>query len=266
MDLELAGKRALVTGSTLGIGRAIAEALLREGASVVINGRDTSRVASVTDELKKLGDAQGDVTGVAADLATAEGAATLIEQAGSIDILINNAGYFDVVPFAEIDDAAWLDIFETNVMSGVRLSRAILPGMLTRDWGRIIFIGSDQSSKPNPAMAHYAMTKTAVVSIARSLAEQTQNTGVTVNTVQVAPTWTEGVETFMNTMAGIEGISADEMSEEYFANGEGRTSLLGRWAKPEEIADVVAFLCSPRAAAINGSAPRADGGMVRSLF
>ena len=265
MDLELSGKRALVTGSTLGIGRAIAESLLREGASVIINGRDKDRVASVTGELKTL----GKVSGIAADLSSAKGAESLIDQAtkaGAIDILINNAGYFDVVPFADIDDAAWAHIFETNVMSGVRLSRAFLPGMLERNGGRIIFIGSDQSSKPNPAMAHYAMTKTAVVSIARSLAEQTKGTGVTVNTVLVAPTWTEGVETFMNTMAEIEGMTPEEMSKEYFADGEGQTSLLGRWAKPQEIADVVAFLCSPRAATINGSAPRADGGMVRSLF
>ncbi len=273
MDLELAGKRALVTGSTLGIGRAVAEALLAEGADVVINGREQTRVDGVVDELKKLGHAQGvikgTISGIAADLSSAHGAALLIDHAtqqGPIDILINNAGFFDVVPFEDIDDAAWFNIFETNVMSGVRLSRAIMPGMLERDWGRIIFIGSDQSSKPNPAMAHYAMTKTAVVSIARSLAELTQNTGVTVNTVQVAPTWTEGVATFMNTMAELEGITPEEMSKDYFANGEGRTSLLGRWAKPQEIADVVAFLCSPRAAAINGSAPRADGGMVRSLF
>ena len=265
MDLELSGKRALVTGSTLGIGRAIAEALLKEGAEVVINGRDDARVSKVMAELASL----GKVSGVTADLATAGGAKTLIKRStepGPIDILVNNAGYFDVVPFEEIDDAAWLDIFETNVMSGVRLSRAMLPGMLERNWGRMIFIGSDQSSKPNPAMAHYAMTKTAVVSIARSLAEQTKGTGVTVNTVQVAPTWTEGVEAFMKSMAEIEGITPEEMSKEYFATGEGNTSLLSRWAKPTEIADVVAFLCSPRAAAINGSAPRADGGMVRSLF
>jgi NAD(P)-dependent dehydrogenase (short-subunit alcohol dehydrogenase family) len=265
MDLELSGKRALVTGSTLGIGRAIAEALLKEGAEVVINGRDDARVSKVASELAAL----GKVSGVTADLSTAGGANTLIKRAtepGPIDILVNNAGYFDVVPFEEIDDAAWLDIFETNVMSGVRLSRAMLPGMLERNWGRMIFIGSDQSSKPNPALAHYAMTKTAVVSIARSLAEQTKGTGVTVNTVQVAPTWTEGVEAFMKSMAEIEGITPEEMSKEYFANGEGNTSLLSRWAKPTEIADVVAFLCSQRAAAINGSAPRADGGMVRSLF
>ncbi len=265
MDLELSGKRALVTGSTLGIGRAIAEALLREGASVIINGRDEKRVGQAADDLKPL----GDIGGVAADLATAEGAADLIKQVeagGPLDILINNAGYFDVVPFTEIDDAAWLDMFQTNVMSAVRMSRAFLPGMLERDWGRIVFIGSEQSSKPNPAMVHYAMTKTAVVSIARGLAEQTRETGVTVNSVQVAPTWTEGVETFINKMAKIEGISPEEMSQAYFSEGEGQSSLLGRWATPEEIADVVAFLCSSRAAAINGSATRADGGMVRSLF
>jgi NAD(P)-dependent dehydrogenase (short-subunit alcohol dehydrogenase family) len=157
-------------------------------------------------------------------------------------------------------------MFDLNVMSGVRLSRALMPDMLARGWGRIVFIGSDQSSKPNPSMSHYAMTKTALVSIARSLAELTRDSGVTVNTVQVAPTWTDGVDAFMHQMAEIEGTTPEEMSKAYFAEGEGRTSLLQRWAEPAEIANVVAFLCSPRASAINGSAPRADGGMVRALF
>ena len=163
-------------------------------------------------------------------------------------------------------ERAWQAMFDLNVMSGVRLSRALMPDMLARGWGRIIFIGSDQSSKPNPSMSHYAMTKTALVSIARSLAELTRDSGVTVNTVQVAPTWTDGVDAFMHQMAEIEGTTPEEMSKAYFAEGEGRTSLLQRWAEPAEIANVVAFLCSPRASAINGSAPRADGGMVRALF
>ncbi|MDH3233953.1 MAG: SDR family oxidoreductase [Alphaproteobacteria bacterium] len=265
MNLDLAGKRALVTGSTLGIGRAIAEALAVEGAAVIINSRNAGRVETAVREIS----ARGAVTGCAADLSTAAGAQTLIEFAahgGPIDILVNNAGTFTVKEFFDIEDVDWQAMFELNVMSGVRLSRALMPMMLERGWGRIVFIGSDQSSKPNPSMAHYAMTKTALVSIARSLAERTRGTGVTVNTVQVAPTWTDGVDAFMRQMAAIEGSTPDKMGKAYFAEGEGRTSLLARWARPEEIAAVVAFLCSPLASAINGAAPRADGGMVRSLF
>lgn len=265
MDLNLSGKRALVTGSTLGIGRAIAEALLAEGAGVIVNGRDPDRVDQAVAEMS----AHGEVSGLAADLSTADGAATLIAFAnsqGSLDILVNNAGAFTVKEFFDIEDGDWQDMFELNVMSGVRLSRALMPGMLARGWGRIVFIGSDQSSKPNPSMAHYAMTKTALVSISRSLAELTKGSGVTVNTVQVAPTWTDGVDAFMRQMAEIEGTTPEAMSKSYFAEGEGRTSLLQRWAEPQEIANVVAFLCSPLASAINGAAPRADGGMVRSLF
>lgn len=265
MDLRLDGKRALVSGSTLGIGRAIAEALAAEGANVIINGRDPGRVEKAVREIS----ARGVATGYAADLATAAGAKKLAQFAlrdGPVDILVNNAGTFTVKEFFDIEDADWQAMFELNVMSAVRLSRALMPAMLQRGWGRIVFIGSDQSSKPNPSMAHYAMTKTALVSIARSLAERTRGTEVTVNTVQVAPTWTDGVNAFMHQMAAIEHSTPEEMSRSYFAEGEARTSLLQRWARPEEIGAVVAFLCSPLASAINGSAPRADGGMVRSLF
>ena len=265
MDLNLSGKRALVTGSTLGIGRAIAGALLAEGASVIVNGRDRGRVDQAVAEMAP----GGDVSGCAADLSTADGAAQLVafaQDRGPVDILVNNAGTFTVKEFFDIEDGDWQDMFALNVMSGVRLSRALMPDMLARGWGRIVFIGSDQSSKPNPSMSHYAMTKTALVSIARSLAELTRDTEVTVNTLQVAPTWTDGVEAFMRQMAGIEGTTPEEMSKAYFAEGEGRTSLLQRWADPAEIASVVAFLCSPLASAINGAAPRADGGMVRALF
>lgn len=265
MDLGLKGKRVLVSGSTLGIGRAIAEALAAEGAHVIINGRDPGRVEKAVREIS----ARGVVTGCAADLATAAGAKKLCDFAvsqGPVDILVNNAGTFTVKEFFDIEDADWQAMFELNVMSAIRLSRALMPAMLQRGWGRIVFIGSDQSSKPNPSMAHYAMTKTALVSIARSLAERTRGTEVTVNTVQVAPTWTDGVNAFMQQMAAIEKSTPEEMSRAYFAEGEARTSLLQRWARPEEIGAVVAFLCSPLASAINGSAPRADGGMVRSLF
>ncbi len=156
-------------------------------------------------------------------------------------------------------------MFELNVMSGVRLSRALLPGMLERDWGRIVFIASDQSAKPNPGMAHYAMSKVAQVSIARSLAELTKGTRVTVNSALVAPTWSEGVESFLQKIAPGLGKTVDEMRTSYFET-TGASSLLQRWATPEEIAAQIAFLCSERASAINGAAQRVDGGIVRSLF
>ncbi len=265
MDLELSNKLALVTGSTLGIGRAIAEALLKEGAQVILNSRSRKNVETALSALSPL----GKVNGFASDLSTAEGATQLIDYVngiGNIDILVNNAGFFEVKPFWHIDDVDWTRAFELNVMSGVRMARAFLQGMLERNWGRVIFIGSDQSSKPNPLMIHYAMSKTAQIAIARGLSELTKGSKVTVNSVQVAPTWTDGVQAFMEQMAEREHTTADEMSRAYFMEGEGRTSLLQRWADPGEIANVVTFLCSPRASVINGAAARADGGMIRSLL
>jgi NAD(P)-dependent dehydrogenase (short-subunit alcohol dehydrogenase family) len=264
MDLDLKNKVALVTGSTLGIGFATASMLASEGARVIVNGRDQKRVDRVVKQLA----AGADVRGIAADLSTAEGAQHLLDRAaaiGPLDILVNNVGYFEVKPYTEIRDEDWLSIFQLNVMSGVRLSRALLPGMLERNWGRIVFIGSDQSAKPNPDMLHYAMTKAAQVSIARGLAELTRNTKVTVNSVLAAPTWSEGVEAFLAKIAPALGKTTDDMRTAYFED-TGRSSLLQRWATPEEIAAQVVFLCSPRAAAINGAAQRVDGGIIRSLF
>ena len=264
MELGLKGRLALVTGSTQGIGRAIAQALVEEGVRVIVNGRDQHRLDAAVRALATKGEAHG----VAADMATAIGAQQLIDAAariGEVDILINNAGYFEVKPFAEISDSDWTEMFELNVMSGVRLTRALFGGMLERNWGRVVFIASEQSVKPHPQMLHYAMTKTAQVSLARGLAENTRGTGVTVNSVLVAPTWSEGVETFLAKIAPKEGKTLAEMRTAYF-DGPGLTSLLQRWATPEEIAAQVVFLCSPRAAAINGAAQRVDGGIVRSLF
>ena len=270
MDLNLRGKRAMVSGSTLGIGRSIAKILHAEGADVIINGRHQDSVAKTVHEMQNAeGLNPAKISGCAADLSRAQGVTKLVnfcQKEGPIDILINNVGIFNIKEFLEIEDNDWQEIFELNVMSGVRLSRAFLPNMLNNNWGRIIFIGSDQSSKPNPSMSHYAMTKTALVSISRSLAELTKNTEITVNTVQVAPTWTDGVKSFIEQMANKEKTTVEAMTREYFSEGEGQTSLIQRWADPSEIGNVVAFLCSPLASAINGSAPRADGGMVRSLF
>lgn len=264
MNLGLHNKLALVTGSTQGIGRAIAQALISEGARVIINGR---HARTVDDTVKALS-ATGEAHGVVADLATAAGAQQVIAVAsriGPVDILVNNVGYFEVKPFAEISDRDWIDMFELNVMSGVRLTRALFDGMLARNWGRVVFIASEQSVKPNPDMLHYAMTKTAQVSLARGLAESTRGTGVTVNSVLAAPTWSEGVEAFLGKIGSEQGKSVEEMRTAYF-EGPGRTSLLQRWATPAEIAAQVVFLCSVQAAAINGAAQRVDGGIVRSLF
>ena len=264
MDLGIKDRLALVTGSTQGIGRAIAEALLAEGARVIVNGRREPALDETVAALSGRGEAHG----VAADLATAEGAQKLLAAAaaiGAVDILVNNVGFFEVKQFGEISDRAWTDMFELNVMSGVRLTRALFPGMLERNWGRVVFIASEQSVKPNPDMLHYAMSKTAQVAIARGLAEMTKGTAVTVNSVLVAPTWSEGVETFLEKLAPAAGKTLAQMRTAYF-EGPGAASLLQRWATPEEIAAQVVFLCSERAAAVNGAAQRVDGGIVRSLF
>jgi NAD(P)-dependent dehydrogenase (short-subunit alcohol dehydrogenase family) len=264
MDLKIRGRLALVTGSTMGIGRAIAETLAAEGARVIVNGRNEAAVKDAVAALSRHGAAHG----IAADLATAAGAQKVADASagiGPVDILVNNVGFFEVKEFTEISDRDWLDMFELNVMSGVRLTRALLPGMLQRNWGRVVFISSEQSVRPNPSMLHYAMSKTAQVSIARGLAELTRGTGVTVNSALVAPTWSEGVEAFLGKVAPGLGKTVDEMRTAYFET-TGAASLLQRWATPEEIASQIAFLCSERASAINGAAQRVDGGIIRSLF
>ena len=265
MDLAIEGKLALVTGSTQGIGFAVAKLLAAEGARVIVNGR---RGALVKRAVGEVGERGAEVHGIDADLSTAEGARKVLSAVnaiGPVDILVNNVGYFEVRPFESITDEAWTGMFELNVMSGVRLVRELMPPMLERNWGRIVFIASEQSAKPNPDMIHYAMSKAAQVSVARGLAELTRGTGVTVNSVLAAPTWSEGVETFLGKIAPDEGKTVDEMRTAYF-QGPGRTSLIQRWATADEIAAQVVFLCSPRAAAINGAAQRVDGGIIRSLF
>lgn len=264
MDLGIADRLALVSGSTYGIGRAVAEALLEEGARIIINGRSETAVKKTVAALSPRGRAYG----VAADLSGAEGAAKLLAAAaniGPVDILVNNVGYFEVKKFTDIADRDWLDMIELNFMSGVRLTRGLLPGMLERNWGRVVFVASEQSVKPNPDMLHYATTKTAQVSLARGLAELTRGSRVTVNSALVAPTWSEGVEIFLGGIAAETGKTVDEMRSAYFET-TGAASLLQRWATPAEIAAQIVFLCSERASAINGAAQRVDGGIVRSLF
>lgn len=261
MNLQLQGKRALVTGSTAGIGFAIASALLAEGASVVINGRTE---AGVQKALRRL-EGDGKVTGIAADVATQDGVQRVVQLLPEVDILVNNMGIFDPKPFDQIPDEDWFRFFETNVMSGVRLSRAYLGGMKARNWGRVIFISSESGICPPAEMVHYGMTKSAQLSVSRGLAETCAGTAVTVNSVLPGPTLTEGAKTFFETLAAQQGIGFDEATKKFFAEARP-TSLIQRFAKPEEVASLVTYLCSPLAAATTGAALRVDGGVVRSLI
>jgi NAD(P)-dependent dehydrogenase (short-subunit alcohol dehydrogenase family) len=263
MDLQLQGKRALVTGSTRGIGFATALGLAREGAEVVVNGRTQSRADEAAARVRALVPGAR-VSGVAADLAGAEGCAALIEAVPDLDVLINNVGIFEPKPFAEITDADWLRFFETNVMSGVRLSRHYLPGMCGRDWGRIIFVSSESAVQIPAEMIHYGMTKTAQLAVARGLAETTAGTGVTVNSALPGPTRSEGVATFVEQMAGQQGISFAAMEKAFFETARP-SSLLRRFATVEEVANMIVYLCGTGASATNGAALRVDGGVVRAI-
>ena len=258
MDLELKGKRALVTGSTAGIGFAIAQELSREGASVVVNGRTQERVDAAVRQL------QGDVRGVAADAGTAEGVAKLVAAAPDLDILVNNVGIFAAVPFEQIDDGQWQRIFEVNVLSGARLSRHHLPRMLRRNQGRILFISSESGLQIPVEMIHYGVTKTAQLALARGLAEATRGTQVTVNAILPGPTRSEGVGDFVAGLAAQQKKSAQEVERDFFQHARP-SSLLQRFEDPAEIAALVAFVASPRASGINGASLRVDGGVVRSI-
>ena len=264
MNLGLQGKLAVVTGSTAGIGYAIAAALSDEGARVIINGRTQARVerALLTLGQRNRG---AEFVGVAADLGTPVGIEALLKEAPNADILVNNLGVFAVKPFLEIADADWSRFFEINVMSGVRLSRAYLPGMLKKNWGRIIFISSESAQHIPAEMVHYGMTKTAQVAIARGIAETVAGTGVTANSVLAGPTASEGVGGFLQDMAKRQGKSPAEIEKEFF-NSARPSSLLRRFATPEEVAAVVAFVAGTASTLMNGSAVRAEGGVVRSVF
>ena len=264
MDLKLEGKRAVVTGSTAGIGFATAASLAREGASVVVNGRSEERVREAVQEIEKEAP-ESEVIGAAVDLGTAEGVERLLGIAPEVDILVNNLGIFEPKPFEEIPDEDWLKLFETNVMSGVRLSRSYLPAMKERDWGRIVFVSSESAIQIPEEMIHYGVTKTAQIAVARGIAETTSGSSVTVNSVLPGPTASEGVKTFVGSLAREQGMSDDEMEEEFFRSTRP-SSLLQRFIAPEEVAEVISFVCSPLSSAINGSALRADGGVVRSAF
>ena len=261
MDLQLQGRRALVTGSTAGIGFAIAEALAREGAQVIVNGRTGQRV---DDAIKKLNGVGGRIEGLAADLGTAAGAAEAIRRFPNVDILVNNVGIFEPKPFEQIGDDDWFRFFEVNVMSGVRLSRHYLPRMKESGWGRIVFISSESGLQIPAEMIHYGMTKTAQLAISRGLAETTAGTNVTVNAVLPGPTDSEGAGKFVDRMAAEQKVDRAAVEKEFFRSARP-TSLLKRFARPDEVAALVAFVCSPLSSATNGASLRADGGVVRSI-
>jgi NAD(P)-dependent dehydrogenase (short-subunit alcohol dehydrogenase family) len=263
VDLGLKGKSVLVTGSTAGIGFATARALAGEGAVVTINGRTEGRVLEALDRLKSevVG---GVVDGIAADLGTAAGCLAVAARLPDVDILVNNLGIFEPKPFDHISDEDWLRFFETNVLSGVRLARQYLPGMRARNWGRVIFVSSESAVQIPVEMIHYGTTKTAQLAVARGLAETLVGTGVTVNSVLPGPTASEGVQTFVAQMAAAQGVDAATAEREFFATARP-SSILQRFATPDEVAAMITYLCSARASATTGAALRVDGGVVRAI-
>jgi NAD(P)-dependent dehydrogenase (short-subunit alcohol dehydrogenase family) len=264
MDLQLEGKRALVTGSTAGIGFAIAKALAKEGASVVVNGRTAARVEAAIAKLAQIG-VRGEVEGLPADLGTASGAAEALRRFPDVDILVNNLAIFEPKPFEQITDQDWLHFFEVNVLSGVRLSRHYLPRMIERNWGRIIFISSESAIQIPAEMIQYGTTKTAQLAVSRGLAELTAGTNVTVNAVLPGPTASEGVDKFLDGVAAMKNTDRAQL-ERNFVPTMRPTSLLRRFETPDEIAAMVAFVCSPLASGTNGAALRVDGGVVRTII
>jgi NAD(P)-dependent dehydrogenase (short-subunit alcohol dehydrogenase family) len=263
MKIDLTGKTALVTGSTSGIGHAIARGLASAGATVVINGRTQAKVdAAAATIAKAMPGAK--VRGIAADVSTAAGCNALLAALPEVDILINNAGIFEPKGFFDIPDQDWIRFFEVNVMSGVRLSRAYMPGMLKRNWGRIIFISSESALNIPTEMIHYGVTKTAQLALSRGLAEMTRGTAVTVNSVLPGPTMSEGVETFVKDLARQRGQSVEEAASQ-FVKQFRPTSLLQRFASVEEIANMVVYISSKEASATNGAALRAEDGIVQTI-
>jgi len=262
MNLQLSNKLALVSGSTKGIGLAIATSLAREGAKVIVNGRsEESTGEALTMIHQTVADAK--LESFAGDLSDASVVATLVKQFPAVDILVNNLGIFEPKPFDEISDSDWQRFFDVNVLSGVRLSRAYLGGMKRKNWGRIVFISSESGIQIPVEMIHYGMTKTAQLAVSRGLAETCAGTGVTVNAVLPGPTRSDGVDEFVKRLSG--GKPFAEFEKEFFTSVRP-SSLLKRFATTEEVANLVVYLCSPLSSATNGAALRVDGGTVRSCF
>ncbi len=262
MDLQLKGKKVLITGSTAGIGFAGARAFAAEGASVIVNGRTEERVDTAIDKIRQ-SQPNANLMGVAADVSNAAGCTKLIQTLSEVDVLVNNMGIFEPKPFEKIPDEDWFRFFEANVMSGVRLSRHYLSGMRKRNWGRILFVSSESAVQIPVEMIHYGMTKTAQVAIARGLAESVVGTGITVNSILPGPTRSEGVETFVAQMGA--GRDSAAFEAEFFKSVRP-SSLLKRFATVDEVASTIVYLCSPLASATTGAAVRADGGVVRAIL
>lgn len=263
MRIDLSNKTAIVTGSTMGIGFAIAKGLAQAGASVVLNGRKQAGVDQAIAQLKSaVPDAQ--VRGVAADLSNAAGCAALVKAEPSTDILINNVGIFELKDFFEIPDEEWTRFFELNVMSGVRLSRAYLPQLIKKNWGRVVFISSESALNIPVEMIHYGLTKTADLALSRGLAKQAAGTGVTVNAVLPGPTQSEGVAVMLKDEAEKAGLSIEEAGTA-FVKQHRSSSIIQRLAKVEEVANMVVYICSPQASATTGAALRVDGGVLDTI-
>jgi NAD(P)-dependent dehydrogenase (short-subunit alcohol dehydrogenase family) len=263
MELGLKGKRALVTGSTAGIGFAAARALASEGAHVTVNGRTEARVREAVQRLRAELPAAA-VDGIAADLSNAQGCLALISQLPEADVLVNNLGIFEPKPFEQIPDEDWLRFFETNVLSGIRLSRHYVGGMRSRNWGRIVFVSSESALQIPAEMIHYGMTKTAQLAVARGLAETLAGTGVTVNSVLPGPTASEGVGEFVSQMAAASGVDAATVEQQFFETARP-SSVIKRFATPDEVAAMITYICSVKASATTGAALRVDGGVVRAI-
>jgi NAD(P)-dependent dehydrogenase (short-subunit alcohol dehydrogenase family) len=263
MDFGLREKRALVTGSTAGIGFATARALANEGAHVTLNGRTEARVGDAVDRIRReLSNAT--VDGIAADLSSGDGCRALIGQLPEVDVLVNNLGIFEPKPFEQIPDEDWIRFFETNVLSGIRLARHYVRGMRSRNWGRIVFVSSESGLQIPTEMIHYGMTKTAQLAVSRGLAETLAGTGVTVNSVLPGPTSSEGVGAFVTQMATARGLDAQTVEREFFATARP-SSVLQRFATPDEVAAMITYVCSAQASATTGAALRVDGGVVRAI-
>jgi NAD(P)-dependent dehydrogenase (short-subunit alcohol dehydrogenase family) len=262
MDMQLNGKSALITGATAGIGLEIARKLAAEGARVIITGRDRTKLDAAVASIRASGGK--DVSGIAADAGTAAGAAEILKAQSDVDVLINNLGIYESKAFADASDDDWRRYFEINVVSGVRLARAYLPGMLKRDWGRIIFISSESGVVVPGEMIHYGMTKSAQLSISRGLSNLTRGTRVTVNSVMPGPTRSEGIVDFLRSVSSDPTAPADQIEAEFFAKGRP-SSLLQRMVEPEEVANMVTYLASPLSSATNGAALRVEGGIIPTL-